>query len=364
MKILYVVKNMRLANGVASYVMNYYRKLRNVPNIKMDFLIVSDVPSPYYDEIKGDGNNVYILPSYKKNLFKVIKFLKDLFNSEEYDVIHCNTVNSSSLILKIAKNYNIPVRILHSHATKNGDNLLKRLVGSFFKKIAIKNANSYFACSKYAGDSMFKEREYTIIHNAVDISKFEFNKKIRENIRKNAKVSNDSLIVMTVGRITKQKNPFFIVDIIEKIVKKEDKVIFWWFGSGDLDDKIKEYINKKSLNNKVKLFGSISNVSDYYSAADIFILPSLFEGLPVVGIEAQISGMLALFSDKITHEVKISKNCYFINIEAAELWAKMIFRFRNYDRDKNIKSIRKKEYDINFQYKNLLNKYKELLERM
>ena len=363
MKILYVVKNMRLANGVASYVMNYYRKLRNNPNIKMDFLIVSDVPSPYYNEIRNDGNNVYILPSYKKNLFKVTRYLKNLFNFEKYDIIHCNTVNSGSLILKIAKNCNIPVRILHSHATQNGDSILKRLIGAFFKSVAIKNANSYFACSKYAGDSLFKGKAYTIIPNAVDIAKFKFDEKTRDAIRKKEKISNDSLIVMTVGRITKQKNPFFIVDIIEKIVNKENNVIFWWFGSGDLDIKVKEYINKKSLNNKVKLFGSIPNVSDYYSAADIFILPSLFEGLPVVGIEAQVSGMTTLFSDKITREVKILNNCYFISIESADLWVKKILKFRNYDRIKNLESLQKTRYDINFQYKNLLSKYKELLER-
>ena len=173
MKVLYVVKNLRLANGVASYIMNYYRKLRK-ENVRMDFLIISDVPSSYYDEIKEDGNNIYILPSYKKNICKVYSYLNNLLKTEKYDIVHCNTVNSGSLVLKLAKKNNIPVRILHSHATQNGDKISKRIIGTFFKIIAIKNANVYFACSKYAGTSLFKNKKFTVIPNAINIDKFSF----------------------------------------------------------------------------------------------------------------------------------------------------------------------------------------------
>ena len=363
MKILYVVKNMRLANGVASYVMNYYRKLKNEPHVRMHFLIVTDVPSPYYDEIKSDGNNVYILPSYKKSFFKINKYLLELFKKEKYDIIHCNTINSSSLILKSAKKFGIPVRILHSHATQNGDNILKRFIGILFKSISIRNANVYFACSKYAGESIFKNLNFDVIPNAINISKFQFNRQVRNEIRKKENISDDKIVVMTVGRITTQKNPFFIVDIMKKIKNINKDIIFWWLGSGDLDNEIKQYITENKLQNRIKLFGTVSNVNEYYSAADIFILPSLFEGLPVVGIEAQISGMTTLFSDNITNEVKISKNCFFLSIKSVDLWVNEIFKIGKYNRNKNIDSIQSELYDINLQYKNLLNKYAELLER-
>lgn len=363
MKVLYVVKNLRLANGVASYIMNYYRKFRK-ENVRMDFLIISDVPSSYYDEIKEDGNNIYILPSYKKNICKVYSYLNNLLKTEKYDIVHCNTVNSGSLVLKLAKKNNIPVRILHSHATQNGDKISKRIIGTFFKIIAIKNANVYFACSKYAGTSLFKNKKFTVIPNAINIDKFSFDKKIREDIRKNEKVSANELLIMTVGRITKQKNPFFIVDIIEKIKEINENVRLWWFGSGDLDDDIKRYISGKDLQNNIKLFGSILNVNQYYSAADIFILPSLYEGLPVVGIEAQMSGLPSLFSDTITDETKISKGCLFLSIESAEIWANKILDISRYNnREENILSLDKNLYDISFQYKNMLNIYTNLIER-
>ena len=362
MRILYVVKSLSQANGVASYVMNYYRKLR-YENVKMDFLIIKGGISTYYQEIENDGNNIYILPSYKKNIIKVYLYLNNLFKNGQYDIIHCNTVNSGSLILKLAKKNNIKIRILHSHATQNADTFFKRIIRSFFKKIAIRNASVYFACSEKAGVSLFKNNKFTIIPNAINIDKFSFNKRLRETIREKEKIFDNELVIMTVGRITKQKNPFFIVDIIKKLIEQDYNIKLWWFGNGDLEEKIKEYIDKKGVKDKIKLFGSITNVNEFCSAADIFILPSLYEGLPGAGIEAQISGLTTLFSDNITREAKISNECFFLGIDSADVWKEKIVEIRNYDREKNINSLNKKNYDINFQYKNMLNEYRSLIEK-
>lgn len=363
MRILYVVKNMRLANGVTSYAMNYYRKLVCTEDVKIDFLVVNDIGSPYYDEIRANESKIYLLPSYRKNIFATVLFLIKLFQNEKYDIVHSHVLNSGSIILKLAKHYEVPVRILHAHATKSGDTKLKELRNKFFISISLANANAYFACSKLAGDYLYGKRKYTVIYNAVDFNKYQFNQQCRDFIREEYSVQK-CLIVTTVGRFTKQKNPFFIVDIVCSLKNKIKSFKFWWFGNGILEDEVKAYAKEKGADDCIVFFGANDKANEFYSSADVFILPSLFEGLPVVGIEAQISGLPCIFSDAITKEVQISSFCEFIPIDSADFWAKKIIEICNKDRMANIASVKKDNYDIEMQYSILLKKYTSLYEEM
>lgn len=358
MKILFIVKNMRLANGVASYVMNYYRQLEK--NNQIDFLVISDVGSPYYDEIQKNGSKVFLMPSYAKNPLKFLNLIKTIFTENKYDIVHSNVVNSASLILKYAKKFNVPVRILHSHATETGDSILKKIRNVFFKTLSLHYSNHYFACSNLAGKALFGNHEYTLIPNAINIDKYSFKKDLREKYRNENNVE-DKLILITVGRFTKQKNPFFIVDIMIELVSKNKDAILWWFGNGELENSIKEYAEKKGVINNIKFWGASDKVNEFYSAADIFILPSLFEGLPVVGVEAQVAGLPVIFANTITEEAKISKYVDFVTIENVEEWYKSIEKFSNIKRLDVINSLDIEEYRIENQAKQLENIYKKLL---
>ena len=361
MRILFVVKNLRVANGVSSYVMNYYRKIKE-RGYNIDFLLINDAGSPYYDEITNNNDNVYILPSYKKNLFKVIKFLCNIFEKNNYDIIHSNVVNSGSLILFLAKIKGIRIRILQSHATQVGDGIIKRIRNIPFKKVAIKNSNVYFACSELAGRDLFKNKKFYVINNAIDINKFKYNKDKEMYLRKKMNLDSEKNII-AVGRITKQKNPFFIVDVVKELVKKDSQYKLLWLGSGDLNGKIEKYIAKNHLENNIILLGSVINVDDYYNIGDIFILPSIYEGLPVVGIEAQISGLYCFFSDKITREVALgNNNCKFLSIKSHKKWADEIYNLK-YSRLENINEIDYSQYIIENQAEKLISLYKELIEK-
>ena len=236
MRILFVVKNMRLSNGVASYAMNYYRKL-NGPDTQFDFLIISDVGSPYYSEIKKNGNKVFFMPSYKKEPFKIIPYLKHLFTDNKYDIVHCNVMNSGSLILRIAKTHKVPIRILHSHATQTGDKKWKEHRNKFFCTVSLKNANTYFSCSHLAGDYLFGKDNYYLIPNAIDVNRYSYDQKKR-NLLRNEEHCGKKLIVTTVGRFTRQKNPMFIVDIVYELSKMGIEFAFWWFGNGELEHEV------------------------------------------------------------------------------------------------------------------------------
>lgn len=158
LKILYAVKNMRVSNGVSSYIMNYYRELIKKGDVDIDFLVVSDVGSPYYDEIRKNGSNIYMMPSLKKPI-KMLKFLRNIFKNNHYNILHSNVFNSNLPIAYMARMYGVPVRILHSHATVNGDSILKVARNKIFQFMSIHFSNCLFACSKMAGKNIYKNKK-------------------------------------------------------------------------------------------------------------------------------------------------------------------------------------------------------------
>lgn len=361
MKVLFVVKNMRLSNGVSSYVMNYYRQLVN-DTFHYDFLVVNDVGSPYYDEIEKTGGKVFLMPSYKKEAHKIISFLKVVFTQNQYDVIHCNVMNSGSLILLMAKLYGIKVRILHSHATQTGDTTWKKLRNKLFCSVTLKCANTYFACSHLAGDYLFGNNNYFTISNAIEIERFKFSQENRSKIRTSLKIGKCK-VIMTVGRFTHQKNPFFIVDIVKHYSIQYKDFVFWWFGNGELEENVKAYAASQGVVDKITFWGACTDVDKYYSAADVFILPSLYEGLPVVGIEAQIAALPVVFSDSISEEAQISDSVRFISIKDPNVWISTIEDVFNTNRLENEKTVKHSDWNITEQAEKLAVIYDELLER-
>ena len=360
MNVLYVVKNMRISNGVASFAMNYYRELHS--SINIDFLIISDVGSEYYEEIEKNGNCIYKLPSYKKNPFGMISYLKKIFKNKHYDIVHCNVFNSGFIVQYYAKKNKVPVRILHCHTTENGDTFIKKIRNRLFTSLTIHYCNYYFACSNLAGKSILKKRKFYVINNAIDVDKFSFNEKYRTDLRNTEKIANE-LIIIAVGRISKEKNPYFIVDTIKELKERNFPCKLWWFGSGKLDLDVKKYVKNNNLEKEIKFFGSRADVNKYYSAADVFILPSLYEGLPVVGLEAQCSGIYSLFANTITEEVKISKFTNFLPIISCDKWADFIINNKfNNDRKAILNSKELKKYIIKDQAQYMLDLYQKLCD--
>lgn len=345
MNILMVVKNLRVSNGVSSYVMNYYRELIKTEGINIDFLIVSDAGSIYYDEILNNGNKIFFMPKLKR-IYKCYKYLNDLFRNSDYDILHSNVLNSNAIIAFLAQKNKIPVRIIHSHATQNGDNWIKKIINWPFFFISQKCSNVRFACSKKAGDNTFGKKDYYLIYNSIDCEKFKFSEVYRKQIRNKYNIDENTLLLGTVARITKQKNPYFMIDILENLNKKNENFVFWWLGNGDLDDEVKAYANSKNLANKIEFFGATNDIYKYYSALDVFLLPSFYEGLPVVGIEAQINGLPCLFSKSISEEVKLNKNVSFLNINNSDIWCDNILNKESYEHIRVIHDDVIKKYNI------------------
>lgn len=349
MKILYYVPDLGVCNGVASYSMNYYEKLKD--KIKFDFLVTNDVDSPYYKKIKADGNNVYFMPK-TKNIFKINSFLNNLFSIEKYDILHCHVINRGAVVLKMAKKNGVNIRILHSHTTQNGDTFIKKVIRFPFKEAALKYSNICFACSKMAGDYLFGKRDYIIINNAVSLKSDSL-----------LKEKNKSFTFGTVGRFTLQKNPFFILEILNKLKKTNFNFRFLWIGSGELLDVIKRKASKLGVYDNIVFVGNTTDVSSYYRKMDLFILPSLYEGLPVVGIEAQVIGIPCLFSNRITDEIVINENVKLLDIDCSDYWVKEIIdKSKNEINQKAFVNKAREKYDIDLNANLLFDIYQKLLK--
>ena len=257
-------------------------------------------------------------------------------------------LSAANLIpIKLAKKYGIKKIIVHSHNSNVPKNIIKLLLHQINKNQINKYANTLIACSKKAGDWMFGKNDYTILNNAIDVEKFSYN---IEYSKERPQELKEKKIIGHVGRFCDTKNQEFIIDILTLLNKSSNNYYLYLIGDGEDKEKIKKKIEKYNLNEQVKIINGTKDVYKYYSQFDLFILPSKFEGLPIVGIEAQANGLPCLFSDRITTELKINNNVKFIKIDNADEWAKEI---KHIDNRTNEIKLASSGYDINHNYKKL-----------
>ncbi len=325
-KILYINPGLNYCGGVESYSMNYFRKI-DKKKFQIDFATHDLDKLNYKDEIEQSGGKVFVFPPFKiKNYFKNLKIIKEFFRTHpDYDIVHCNMPNASPFYFYYAKKNGIPIRILHNHQVEYAAKLshsLRNIPLIYFGK---KLATHFFACSHLAGKFLFKDQPYYLVSNAVDIKKFQYNEKTREKIRKKENYRKEDIVLAHIGRFSKEKNQLFLLDMIKELQKENKNYRLLLIGSGEYERALKEKIRENHLEKVVKMKKPINNVHEYLQAIDLLLLPSLFEGLPVIGVEAQAAGVPFVLSDVVTKEVKINDNVYFLSLkEDASFWAKQI----------------------------------------
>ena len=335
MKVLMVVSNLHIAGGVARFAMKYYKNIDH-NKIAMDFILYdnSDPFNEYVDEIKKHGDHIYCLPPLK-NINEHLKSCRNILKRGKYDVIHDNSLINTIPLMREAKKTKIPVRVLHAHATRLGQNKYKELRNKFFLPILKKSINTNAACSVEAAKCLFGNDKYTLLHNAIHGEDYFFDKEKRNEFRKQIGAS-DKKIVLTVGRVAEQKNPYFAIDVIAEAIKRNNNIFYIWVGDGPLINNLKDYVDSLHLSEYIQFVGNKTNLKRYYLAADCFFLPSLFEGLPVSGVEAQASGIPCIFSDTITKELSYIDAVKYVSLSKSEIyWAEQLLDYLNKDIDRN-----------------------------
>jgi len=312
-KVLMVVVNLYKGQGVSSFVMSYFRELDHNA-VHMDFALLHDVPTPYYDEIKKAGGKIYILPSLK-NFSAHINKCKEILREGNYDVVSDNSLLVTIPMMQCARKYGVPVRILHAHSTRLSSNPVKEKIEKAVLPILKHQCTDFCACGNKAGESFFGREPFTVVPNVISSETAAFDHLKRDEIRRTMNVS-DRIVIGSVGRISREKNPFFAVDVIEQVSKKIPNVKYWWIGSGDMDEELREYVKKKGLEDIVQLLGTRNDVSDLYQAMDVFFLPSIFEGLPLTALEAQAYGLPSVISKSVTDEIEYTDLVQFVPLDA------------------------------------------------
>lgn len=324
MKVLMLLHNLRMADGVASFVMNYFSAIDH-NKIHMDFAIWKDITTPYYSEIEKRGAKVFILPSLK-NFSQHITACEKIIRNGHYDIIHDNTLLISFPIMFLAMKFQVPVRLLHSHSSRLGENRLKEIRNKSFLPLLKVAVNNYAACSKVAAEAMIGDAHYFFIPNIIQSNRFRYSEHIRNNLKLQMNIK-DKIIIGTVGRVVAAKNPFFAVAVMEKLIKKDARVEYWWIGSGAMESQLNKRVQQSDFADHIHLLGDRPDVTDLYQVLDVLFLPSLFEGLPITGVEAQAMGLPVVASETITKEMMYTDLVSFVSLDAPiEEWVATIER--------------------------------------
>lgn len=298
--------------GTEKYLLENLKKL-NKNEYKFDF-IVSEINEELKQEIIDLGSKVHVFKGVNsrklKERKKVEKYLTNLKNN--YDIFYANIQTFSFITpIKLAKKVGYYV-VTHIHSSGQSK-LVTKILNNLNRKKAIANSDKLLACSKNAGAKAFLNNEFTIIPNPVNYETFKFSEITRSNVRK-ALFLDDKLVIGHVGTFNKIKNQMYLLEVLDKVVKKEKNTILLLIGSGFFRKKVENKVKKMNLHEHVVFVDNQLNIHDYYNAMDIFLFPSKFEGLGMVSLEAQANGLPVIQSINVPEETKVNSNVIFLDI--------------------------------------------------
>lgn len=355
-KVLHVLDKFSLSSGVSSVVINLYRNL-DKQKFHFDFLVHEETPAVFVDEIESYGGKIYRMPELKYvNTIKYIKALDEFFKSNgEYDIVHGHIANAAIFYLIAAKVNGVNLRIIHSHSTKPSQRIIKKIRNYILQAPVKMVANQFVACSEASavylfGKSAFLKENVFVLKNAINTEKFIFNAAIRENTRKRFNIDN-KLAVGHVGRFSEEKNHRFILSTFIELCKIVPNACLLLIGDGPLEEEIKYMAQREQIYDKVIFLGKRNDINILLQAMDVFILPSLFEGLPVSVLEAQASGLKCFVSENVTKEVNVTGLVEFLSLaEDSKKWAQKISNSGcQYLRENQYKSFTESGFDIKAQ---------------
>lgn len=355
-RVLQVIGQMN-RGGAESMIMNIYRKIDRT-KIQFDFVVHTDEKCDFDDEILSLGGMIYRVPRFKGiNILSYNRVWNNFFKAHnEYKIIHGHIGSSAAIYLKIAKKYNL-YTIAHSHNTKMGEGI-KGFMYKLFSYPTRYIADYFFACSNLAGvcrygKNILNQNNYSVLKNAIECNLFTYNEQIRNMKRKELNVEN-KFVVGNIGRFNIQKNHKYLIQIFNLLSQINEKAVLLLIGRGELEQEILNAVKYYDLEEKVIFTGVRQDINELLQAIDIFVFPSLYEGLPVTVIEAQAAGLPCLISDTITDEVCITPLVNRLSInDNAKVWAEKINLFKKYKREDFSKDIEHKGYDISTSVSNL-----------
>lgn len=361
-KILHIGLSKRVG-GIENFIKNIYDNLNKE---KFEFSFIAYEKNAALQEYFENKNcKVYILPSMK-HILKYIKELKEIIKNNQINIVHIHKNSFANIVpLIVASKIKGVKVILHSHNTASNYGLTTDLLHYINRLLFRKKADKNLACSQLAAYWMFgKKDNVSIVKNGICIDSYKFNEKVYFNKRRELGIQDNEIVICHIGRFVEQKNHEFLVEVIDKCVNKNQiKVIL--IGKGPLETEIKKKIKKKGMESNYLFLGERQDVAELCIASDLYVFPSLYEGLPISVVEAQASGMYCLVSDKITKEIMITNNIKRLSLdekiwgEAIDLW---INKFENNALNERSSVDINLEYDVRNSAKQIMKIYEQVLK--
>ena len=334
-RVLEVFREPMANGGQESFLMNMYRNMDRT-KVQLDFLTPFNCDNPDLKaEIESMGGQVFTYDHrFGENNNAVFKkSVQDFLANHPYSIVHFHSGSTYALMegAKLAHDAGIPVRVVHSHCG-GFKNLKYHVIKTLSIPWLLKYPTDYLACSDLAAEwkfpkSVIRNHRYTVIRNAVDTDRFRLDPKLREKIRTVLGVDANTPVLGHVGRFSLQKNHSFLIDIFAAVHRKSPEAILLLAGAGELEPEIRDKVKALDLENSVKFLGLRKDIPALMNAMDVFVLPSFFEGLPVVGVEAQATGLSVITSTAVARELPLKDLAQYIPLESSpEIWADAVLK--------------------------------------
>ncbi len=328
------------AAGVESVMNNYYRNIDH-SKIQFDYIIDEDSSCKPPQELKDMGARYFVVPPYQK-LPAHLKALRKLYKENNYKIVHSGMNTLAVFSLFAAWTAGVPVRINHNHSTANKGEGKRIILKYALKPFAKLFATDYFACSEFAGrwlfgNKTFDEGKVRVFNNAIELDRFAFDPVKRQEVRSRYDLTDKNFVVGHVGRFMPQKNHDFLIDIFAELLKKKPDAVLMLVGDGELRNEMREKADRLNISDKVIFVDPTTKVEEYYQAMDVFCFPSIFEGLGLVAVEAQASGLPAVVSDEVPEEADITDVIRHMSLRSsARKWAEALLKYKGVQRDREL----------------------------
>lgn len=306
-RVMQVVGRM-MGGGVEATVMNHYRHIDR-SKVQFDFVIQSDSTVVPREEIESLGGRIFVVPPYS-NPFAYMKACRQLFEEQKPSIVHSHMNAVSVFTLRAAKQAGVPVRIAHSHSTANPKERAKTLVKNMLRPFSRVYPTHLAACSKTAARWLFGQRsvdnnDVRYVNNAIDLTEFVYNKNARQQLRKEIGAGEKTVVLGQVGRLCFQKNQRFTIDVFAAFHARYPESLLVLLGDGDEKEYLQSFAKKKNIEQCVLFLGARDDVASWYSAFDVLMFPSTYEGAGMAAVEAQAEDLSVLASDRVPAEVDI-----------------------------------------------------------
>ena len=361
MKVLMVNTLGLQTGGITVSMLNYIREIDR-EEIEIDITSTMESDDEVIKQFQESCCKIYRLEHRKNNLFRYLMGLYKVLKSNSYDIIHVHG-NSATIFFELITAFlaGVKIRIAHSHNTTCDYKKVDKLLRPFFYFFC----NGRFACGKDAGKWLFGKKDFQIIYNGIDINKFKFDINSRNKIRKKLSIKNDDVLLGNVGNLNTQKNQKFLIYMMEDLKVFSEKYKLIIIGNGDLEIQLKSKVKELNLQENIIFAGHINNVYEYLSALDYMIMPSLYEGFPVTLVEAQVSGLQCLISDRITEEVVSTDLVSRIPLNTTSKWIEKITKTKlTVNRESYFEIMGNKGFTIIENAKKLQNQYIQLVKNI